>query len=225
MTPGAMVAVLALLGVAGMAWMLRGRVDEAEQGGTLPWLSLSNMLEETGALFGGAIAGPSAAGNVAAFLRMIREAEGTEHAGGYAALFGSTPGAWRVFEGFADHPRIAQQFGPRRLWTSAAGAYQFMAVSPLPDGTGRTTRVDTWDRLRRKLGLTDFGPASQDRAAIELIDEAGALVDVQAGRFEAAVSKVRKTWASLPGAGYADQRERSMQWARDTYSNAGGNFA
>ena len=163
--------------------------------------------------------------NTAAFLAMIRTAEGTADPDGYRALFGHNRRRPRLFDGWADHPRIAQQFTDgqgRRLWTSAAGAYQFMAISPIPGGGA--TKVNTWDRIRDRLRLPDFSPASQDRAALELIREAGALGDVRAGRLADAIRKVRKVWASLPGAGY-NQPERSadaLQWA---YISAGGNLA
>lgn len=158
--------------------------------------------------------------NRAAFLMTIRKAEGTAGPNGYSMLFGGG-----LFSGFADHPRQAKQFtdkAGRRLWTSAAGAYQFMAVSPIP--TGGATRVNTWDRLAAKLDLPDFSPASQDLAAIELIDEAGALGDVEAGRFETAIGKVRRIWASLPGAGYS-QHERSIDSLRVAFIDAGGTVA
>lgn len=163
--------------------------------------------------------------NVQAFLRTIRVAEGTADADGYRALFGHRPSRPRLFDSFADHPRVATRFTDRAgrvLYTSAAGAYQFMAVSPIPF-TDRKTKVDTWDRLQRKLGpaLPDFSPASQDRAAVELLLEAGALYAVRAGRFAAAIDKVRRIWASLPGAGY-DQAERSLQSLQLAFINAGG---
>jgi len=89
---------------------------------------------------------------------------------------------------------------------------------------GSHTRVDTWDRLQRKLGLEDFSPGNQDRAALELIDEAGALADVKAGRFPEAINKVRRIWASVPGAGYA-QGERTLAWLTTRYTDAGGVLA
>lgn len=154
-----------------------------------------------------------------AFLRMIRMAEGTAGADGYRTMFGG-----QLFSDWSDHPRRAVQFtdkAGRRLWTSAAGAYQFMAVSPIPGGS---TKVDTWDRLQRKLGLPDFSPFSQDLAAIELVRECGALDDVDAGRIPDAVAKCRRIWASLPGAGY-DQAERSMTQLLAAYQAAGGALA
>ena len=59
---------------------------------------------------------------------------------------------------------------------------------------------------------------------MQLITDAGALPDVQAGRFDAAVSKVRRIWASLPGAGY-DQPEQPLAALRLAYVNAGGTLA
>jgi muramidase (phage lysozyme) len=158
-------------------------------------------------------------GNEQAFLKTIRHAEGTAGANGYRTLFGGS-----LFNSFADHPRIAKQFTSqgRKLWTSAAGAYQFMAVSPIPGGG--STKVNTWDRIKKKLSLADFSPASQDLAALELIREAGALADVRAGRFAAAIDKCRGTWASLPGAGYG-QPEKRLPDLQAVYRAAGGVLA
>lgn len=156
-----------------------------------------------------------AAANVAAFLLMIRKAEGTAGPNGYRTLFGGS-----LFSSFADHPRTPKRYGS--LWTTAAGAYQAMAISPLP--SGGSTKVNTWDRIKARLGLPDFSPASQDAMAVELIREAGALGDVRAGRFDQAVYAVRRIWASLPGAGYS-QPEKSLDALRLAYLNAGGTLA
>lgn len=200
---------------------LEPELEQGQGGGFIDWLAvidpstyLPTMTDE-----------PTEHANVAAFLRAIRYAEGTADGNGYRALFGHRPNRPRLFDSFTDHPRQAVQFtdrAGRTLWTSAAGAYQFMAVSPLPGG--RATRVDTWDRMARKLGLADFTPASQDAGAIGLIDEAGALNDVKAGRFDIAIAKVRRIWASLPGAGYM-QGERSLSDVRIAYRDAGGTLA
>lgn len=161
-----------------------------------------------------------AASNEAAFLMTIRYAEGTAGANGYRTLFGGA-----LFSSYADHPRTPKQFtngSGQRLWTSAAGAYQFMAVSPIPGGG--STKVNTWDRIKKKLGLVDFTPASQDAAALELIREAGALADVRAGRFADAVGKVRGIWASLPGAGYS-QPEKTLPQLVAVFQRNGGALA
>lgn len=162
--------------------------------------------------------------NRAAFLRMLQACEGTLDAGGYAALYGSTPSRPRTFDSFADHPRIASRISlSDTRYTSAAGAFQFMAVSPIPGGG--FTRVNTWDRLRSKLGLSDFSPASQDAAALELIRECGALADVDAGRVLEAARKCRTQWASLPGANYAGQGMRSPDYLIGSYRDGGGVLA
>lgn len=135
--------------------------------------------------------------NMKAFLLAIQYAEGTyKHSNPYQVLFGGGK-----FQDFTDHPRIP--FKTKWGNTSAAGAYQFMARIP-----GHTT-INTWDRLKEKLNLKDFSPESQDYAAIELIKENGALNLVKEGNFAQAIEKVRKVWASLPGAGYG-QPEKSL---------------
>jgi lysozyme len=153
--------------------------------------------------------------NLKAFLWTIRTAEGTAIENGYRIMFG-----YRYFDDFSDHPRQPAQFRDGRgklLWTSAAGAYQFMAK------TSHTT-VDTWDRLQKRLKLPDFSPESQDKAAVELIREAGALDDVEAGHFAQAIHFCRGIWASLPGAGYG-QPERKLATLQKAYTDAGGSLA
>lgn len=146
--------------------------------------------------------------NIEAFLTTIAIAEGTAGPRGYQTMFG-----YRYFDNYADHPR---QYWPytdlagRNIKTSAAGRYQII--------------VKTWDSLKAKLALVDFSPASQDRAAIELIRQRRALEDVKAGRFQLAVAKCAPVWASLPGAGYS-QPERSMNTLTAAFQNAGGILA
>ncbi|MEY2661307.1 MAG: hypothetical protein RLZZ123_2479 [Pseudomonadota bacterium] len=145
--------------------------------------------------------------NRRAFLDMLAYAEGTAGPEGYRTLFGGG-----FFESFADHPRQVFNFTNSRgehLTTSAAGRYQFL--------------IGTWDSLKVKLGLPDFGPASQDSAALELVRQRGALADVDAGRLQAAVSKCATIWASLPGAGYA-QPERKIAQLADAFVTAGGSI-
>lgn len=148
------------------------------------------------------------ADNVSAFLYMIRFAEGTAGSRGYNTMFG-----YRYFDDFSDHPRQSFPFTDKRgnrNTTDAAGAYQFLSR--------------TWDDLVRRFGYPDFSPQWQDEAAIQLIRDKGALDDVEQGRFDVAVSKVRGVWASLPGAGY-NQPERKMAELRTAYESAGGWYA
>lgn len=146
------------------------------------------------------VSADQAAQNERAFLDMIAYAEGTASANGYRMLFGG-----RLFDSYADHPRIYIPF--RTTTTSAAGRYQILAR--------------TWDTLKTRLNLPDFSPASQDAAALELVRERGALNDVRAGRVVQAVGKVAKVWASLPGAGY-NQPERKLSSLVSAFADAGG---
>jgi muramidase (phage lysozyme) len=148
-----------------------------------------------------------AARNERAFLDMIAYAEGTNGPNGYRTLFGGG-----LFDSMADHPRVYKPFTNGRgetLRSSAAGRYQFL--------------VKTWDTLRGRLDLPDFGPASQDSAALELIRERGALNDVRAGRTSAAIAKIAPIWASMPGAGYA-QPEKKITALLAQFRAAGGNL-
>jgi lysozyme len=143
--------------------------------------------------------------NVTAFLKTIRVSEGTAGPNGYSTLVGG-----EQFDSFADHPRQLVYLPNLGYSSSAAGAYQILRR--------------TWDGVAGKIGLVDFSPASQDRAAVELIKQRGALADVRAGRFADAIAKCKKEWASLPGAGYG-QRENSLATLQAAYINAGGNLA
>lgn len=143
--------------------------------------------------------------NERAFLDMIAYAEGTNGPNGYATAFGGG-----LLPSLADHPRTFSNFTNKLgvvQKTSAAGRYQFL--------------MRTWDELAAKLNLPDFGPDSQDAAALELIRQRGALQDVRAGRVAEAVAKCAPTWASLPGAGY-NQQERKLTSLLAQFRAAGG---
>lgn len=149
--------------------------------------------------------------NVAAFLAMLRYAEGTSGPQGYHTLFGGG-----TFLELDTHPQVrfyetSDNFirNGRLDYTTAAGAYQ--------------ETFTTWRRLSSALGTSDFSPATQDAHAIELIREKGALDLVRAGRFEEAVAAVAGIWASLPGAPYG-QPTRSLAQVRDVYAAHGGAF-
>lgn len=70
----------------------------------------------------------------------------------YQTIYGGSK-----FSGYTDHPRQRQVIteGPHKgEFSDAAGRYQFLS--------------STWDSQRRKLGLTDFTPESQDAGAWDL---------------------------------------------------------
>lgn len=130
--------------------------------------------------------------NTKAFLDLIAVAEGTAGSDGYRTQFTGVK-----FDSFHTHPDQVQcaYSNGRRICSSAAGRYQFLKP--------------TFDRLKRKLALPDFGPRSQDLAAIELIREQGALEDIEAGNIKAALRKVSSIWVHIEGAGYG-QPEYSL---------------
>lgn len=144
--------------------------------------------------------------NVAAFLCVIDRGEHgrnadspdryrTQFGGG---LFDAPP--W-------EHPRTKVTAG---RWTStAAGRGQFLA--------------GTWDALVARYRFPDFSPDCQDEGIVALIAGRKALDDVIAGRFESAVEKCNKEWASLPGSPYG-QPTMTLDEARDIYTRHGGLF-
>jgi len=155
----------------------------------------------------------AAAQNVAAFLYMLRVSEGTAGNNGYQALFGYTPTNGKIFSSFADHPKVFYNYtnlAGVTVRTSAAGAYQITAT--------------THGALCRKYGFAAFTPDVQDAMAVQLIKEKGALDDVKAGRFDMAIHKCRKVWASLP-ASNVNQPTRSRDYLAAAYQQAGGLFA
>lgn len=147
--------------------------------------------------------------NEKAFLDMIAHSEIGDKLlaksdNGYNVLVGGT-----LFNGYADHPRKLVQLNAI-LKSTAAGRYQ-----PL-------SRY--FDAYKATLHLPDFSPHSQDLIALQQIKECRALDDINAGRFDAAVSKCAHIWASLPGAGYG-QHENKLSDLRLAYTKAGGALA
>lgn len=148
--------------------------------------------------------------NIKAFLMTIRQAEGTAHTAGYNTFVGGT-----TFKGNDKHPqqyfvlniRDKATGKTKQVRSSAAGAYQFI--------------YSTWNRLQKKLNLPDFSKESQDRAALELIAERGAISDVIKGNIEVAALKCSKEWASLPGS-TAGQNPKAMNQIKEYFIKHGG---
>ncbi|MFM7674843.1 MAG: muramidase [Synechococcus sp.] len=115
-----------------------------------------------------------------ALLNTIRYAEGTWIGGsaeGYRTLYGGGR-----FASLERHPEIVVH---RRYTSAAAGAYQFLP--------------GTWREVARRLHLRDFGPASQDQAALHLVARRGALALFDRRGVDATVlARLSKEWASLP---------------------------
>lgn len=137
--------------------------------------------------------------NVCAFLDMLAVSEL-----GARLLLASDDGYDVIVGSTADHPLLVENYDahPNRLIplpklgikSSAAGRYQFLR--------------GTWVGLATELHLRDFSPVSQDRGCIQLLRECRAFTQIVGGNIEGAMHLARKTWASLPGAGYG-QHENS----------------
>jgi len=142
--------------------------------------------------------------NRKAFLQMLAFSEGTFNLGdnGYNVVVGGT-----LFDDYSDHPRKKVYFPKYKIYSTAAGRYQLLARY--------------YDAYKQMLKLKDFSPESQDIIALQQIKERRALEDIDAGRFDSAVYKVKNIWASLPGAGYG-QREEDLDTLRTIYLQAGG---
>lgn len=149
--------------------------------------------------------------NLSAFLTMIAHSEGTAELGdrGYNVIVGSRPGRTILFKSYSDHPRVLVQLSTA-LSSTAAGRYQILERYA--------------DSYRAQLKLPDFGPDSQDAIAIQMIRERGALPDIEAGRFDAAIGRCANLWASLPSAGYG-QHENQLADLKAAYISAGGTVA
>ena len=143
--------------------------------------------------------------NVAAFLKAIRLGEGTSDELGYNRIVGGG-----TFTDDSKHPRVKVYLPKYDVFSTAAGAYQFI--------------WPTWAGLVKQYGFTDFTPESQDQAAVALIVEKHALDDVLTGRLAEAVEKCAPIWASLPGS-TAGQRTESYDAVQNEYLSHGGKLA
>ncbi|WJV52944.1 glycoside hydrolase family 104 protein [Pectobacteriaceae bacterium CE90] len=157
--------------------------------------------------------------NVIAFLTMLAFSEGTANHPltrnrGYDVVVTGIDGKPEIFTDYSDHPfangRPAKVFNKQGQRSSAAGRYQQL--------------YRYWPHYKAQLTLPDFGPASQDALAVQLIREQRALDDVIAGRIACAITQCRNIWASLPGAGYG-QHEHGFERLVAFYQQAGGKLA
>ena len=141
-----------------------------------------------------------------AMLDAIAFAEGTAKYpnDGYNTMF-----TGKQFSGFGDHPRKIQR--SRRYASDAAGRYQFLST--------------TWDPLAKKLGLKDFSPASQDKAAIELsrqYDVTQQLLQKE-GMSMKVSSLLGRQWASFPGKTIGlDQPTKELKGIQNVYQKSLG---
>jgi len=131
---------------------------------------------------------------VRAFLDTLAYAEGTDWHYNYIYTFAT-------FDSYAAHP--ARRICAGSLCSTAAGRYQFLS--------------STWAPLASDLALGDFSPPNQDKACLETIRRAGAYGLVKNSykyeNFSAALTKLNKIWASLPGSPYGQPtHSRAELW-------------
>ncbi len=127
------------------------------------------------------ISSADASPKVKAFLKTIRWAEGTDGVDGYRTIFSGAK-----FDDFSKHPDKVYTtiFNGKKLSSAAAGAYQFMPK--------------TWKEKQQKLNLPDFSPKSQDLAAIDLLNDVGAIALVESDQISEAIFASCGKFASLP---------------------------
>ncbi|MFG3695824.1 hypothetical protein ACGFZ6_20900 [Stutzerimonas stutzeri] len=145
---------------------------------------------------------------VRAFLRMIRVGEGTLGGSGYEKLFGGSSFIKDHGKTFGDHPQI--KINKSGYTSSAAGAYQVM---------GYTWSDVSVVRFRRKLGILDFTPQSQDKLCVALLKfkvRGDALGLIVAGEIKKAIENCSWEWASLPPGRYGQPIE-TMEQALKNY--------
>lgn len=131
--------------------------------------------------------------NTRKMLNLIAASEGVKH--GYNTLFGN-----QQFSNLSAHPNQRKEFTQTdgsKNYTTAAGRYQFIN--------------GTWQNLAKRYGFRSFSPMEQDLGAVALIAGRGALDDVLNGRWESAIGKLGKEWASLPSSTYK-QGKRSWDF-------------
>lgn len=158
-----------------------------------------------------ASSGSSSSGSVGtkeqrAMLDAIAFAEGTAKYpnNGYNTHF-----AGSQFSDFSRHPDKVIRSG--RYASAAAGRYQFMP--------------GTFNRLAKKLGLRDFSPASQDKAAIELARELGITQEflLREGMSFKTSAALGRQWASFPGKSIGlDQPTKGLSGIQNVYRQSLG---
>jgi len=160
--------------------------------------------------------------NVNAFLDMLAYSEGTAGKGddGYNVIVTGVDGKLELFNDYSTHPfangRPPKVINHKGLKSTAAGRYQFLL-----------RYYNAYSNILandfKALGITlMFGPEAQDLRALDMMHERNALDLIIAGKIEAAIAKVCKLWASLPGADYEDQTPHEISTILGVYRTLGG---
>lgn len=155
--------------------------------------------------------------NIKAFLDTIAKSEGTYDLGnnGYNVMV-----TGKIFNNYSDHPFTYNDKAIHvkgKLYSTASGRYQIMRAN----WYGEKDKPKTG--LKNQLGLKDFGPESQDIAAIALLKRRNAYKLIVEGKIRTAfnTTTLNKEWASFPGAGY-NQKEHKIEKILAWYKSFGG---
>lgn len=157
----------------------------------------STAQELTGGTCASSLANGAVPAKHRALLDTIAFTEGTRNRGqnGYNVTF-----AYHYFSSCTHHPNLRICSGG--YCSTAAGRYQFLTT--------------TWNGL----GLSNFGPANQDRGGMKLVSRRGAIVpsgrSLTATEFANTMNRISYEWASLPPGRYG-QPSYSMSATRAQY--------
>lgn len=159
--------------------------------------------------------------NERAFLELIAFAEGTAKAADpYRVCYGYR----HTIKSLANHPAVTGEWRGEKLSDAMCrGAGLSPGCVSTAAGKHQIIRP-TWLRCQHTLKLPDFSPESQDRAALLLVSEKGALTDIHNGDIAKAIAKCSDIWASLPG-NRAGQPQREVETLVAAFKKAGGQVA
>jgi len=215
---GALGAGLVGLKLASDAAAKAGAVGDASQGlDALAEVGAFNPLQVLAASVAGRrVSAALALPNVRAALDVIAWSEGTSgRTDPYAVCYGYR----RTITDFSKHPKALGWAG--EPLDKLGAAY----VGKVSTAAGRyQINYPTWVDASRAMGLVDFSAASQDAAAVWIMDQAGALDMIKAGTFGAAVPKLARRWASFPGGTSGQPTKRAADLVA-LFSNKGGTIA
>jgi len=128
--------------------------------------------------------------SLAAFLDLIAFSEGTIAGldNGYGVIVSGVDGP-HTFTDYSTHPfadgRPPIVVNHEGLESTASGRYQQI--------------LHNWTVYKVQLNLADFGHASQDAMAIQLIKECNAINLIADGNIAGAITACASRWASFPG--------------------------
>lgn len=105
------------------------------------------------------------------------------------------------FDDFSQHPNV---YVPKYNST-AAGAYQFTH--------------GTWNGQVKRLGLQDFSPHSQDLAAVDLLQQQGAIRNLLSDNLDGAIFSAARDWYSLPAGNSGKNRSGAPKSIQDFKNN------